>query len=204
MKLYAIPLVAAILFCSGCGQERKEAVTFCQTLKQKDVDMAATNLLEKDLMRGTRDWCDGIVASGAGRGAKLDENAATAKVLAESASVVSGQLSTLRQAIYDQPLKQDYPQSVRSNILKELMERQKRLQTLRSDLQAAAAGFLGFRDSRAYKGDSYPAEIGKLANMLGNYGGPIDPLAKAIEDMKATYELKDADLGAPVTPRKTT
>lgn len=188
-------LLAAVVLWTGCGKaERQEAASLCKALSQKQASLAAINALEKDLLGSTRSWCEGIVNNGAGHGKDLDENAASAKALAQSASVVSTQLGELRQSIYDQPLKEEYPQGVRSALINQLMKRQKMLQEVRADLDASAANFLEFAQSRAYKGDTYPAGIDKLNTLLSKYSGPEDAMGKAIEELKVKYTLGDADL----------
>ena len=195
-------ILAAALVWSGCGRaERKEAVTFCKVLTQKQADFAATNAMEKDVLGNTRMWCEGITVNGAGPGKDLGENADSAKSLAQSAGLVSTQLGQLRQSLYDQPLQKENLQTIRANLLSQIMKRQKMLQDVRTALDGAAANFLEFQQSRAYTGDTYPAGIDKLSSMLGGYTGPEDLLGKAIADLKATYKIQDADLGAsgPVT-----
>src|ERR1035441_8907815 len=140
MKLRYCWLLAAVLLWTGCGkEERREGVSLCKVLGAKQADLAAINALENDLLGSTRSWCEGIVSNGAGKGKDLEENAASAKGLAQSAGVVATQLGQLRQAIYDQPLKEDYPQSVRSTLINQIMKRQKMLQEVRTALDASAA-----------------------------------------------------------------
>ena len=104
------------------------------------------------------------------------------------------QLGQLRQAIYDLPLKEGYPQNVRSTLINKIMHRQKILQEVRTALDASAAGFLDFARSRAYNGDSYPPGIDKLNSLISGYTGPEDAVGKAVEDLKVKYSLKDVDL----------
>jgi hypothetical protein len=187
--------MAAALLLTGCGrQERREAVSLCQALSQKQADLVAVNNLEKDLMASVRPWCEGIISNGAGKGKTLEENAESAKTLAMSASDVATQLSHLRQPIYDLPLHQEYPQSVRSTLINKIMQRQKKLQEIRIALDASAAGFLDFSRSRDYKGDTYPAAIDKLNNLTSGYTAPEDALGKAVSDLKTKYTLTDVDL----------
>jgi hypothetical protein len=195
MKIRYCWLLAAVLIWTGCGkEERREATTLCKLLHQKRADQAAVNALEKDLVGSTRGWYEGIINNGAGRGKGLDENAASAKALSQSAALVSTQLGQLRQAIYDQPLKEEYTEGVRGTVINQLMKRQRTLQDVRSALDACAADFVGFGQSRAYKGDTYPAGIDKLNSLLGGYTVPEDSMGKAITDLKAKYEITDADL----------
>ena len=126
-------ILAAALVWSGCGRaERKEAVTFCKVLTQKQADFAATNAMEKDVLGNTRMWCEGITANGAGPGKDLGENADSAKSLAQSAGLVSTQLGQLRQSLYDQPLQKENLQTIRANLLSQIMKRQKMLQDVRT------------------------------------------------------------------------
>jgi hypothetical protein len=55
------------------------------------------------------------MADGAGRGDQLNQNAAVARDLAKSAAYISTQVGVVRQAIYDEPVKQEYAQSIRVN-----------------------------------------------------------------------------------------
>jgi hypothetical protein len=195
MKIRYCWLLAAVIVWTGCGKaERREATSLCNILSQKQADLKATNALEKDLLGSTKSWCEGIIASGAGRGKALEENAVSAKELAQSAAVVSTQLGQMRQAIYDQPLKEEFPEGVRSALINQLMKRQKMLQEVRAALEASSAGFLEFSQSRAYKGDSYPAGIDKLNSLLSGYSGPEDALGKAIQELKVKYTISDAEL----------
>jgi hypothetical protein len=195
MKLRYCWLLAATMAFSGCGkEERREATSLVKVLSQKRTDLAAINALEKDLLGSTRSWCEGIMANGAGKGKDLEENAVSAKALAQSAGVVSTQLGELRQAIYDQPLKQEYPQGVRGTLLSQLMKRQRTLQDVRYALDASAASFLQFAQSRAYTGDTYPPGIDKLYSIVSGYVGAEDVMGKAIQDLKVKYAIQDADL----------
>jgi hypothetical protein len=195
MRIRYCWLLAAVVLWTGCGkEERREATSLYRILNQKQADLTAINALEKDLLGSTRSWCEGIIANGAGRGRDLDENAVSANALAQSASVVSTQLGQLRQTIYDQPLKQEYPQGVRSALINQLMKRQKMLQEVRAALEASAADFLEFARSRSYKGDTYPEGIAKLNSLLSTYNGPEDAMGKAIEELKVKYTIQDVDL----------
>ena len=202
MKIRYCFILAAALVWTGCGgAERKEAVTFCKVLTQKQADFAATNALEKDLLGSTRSWAESIIAAGSGHGKDLSGNADSAKELAQSASVVSTQLGQLRQSLYDQPLRKENVQAIRSGLISKIQKRQAMLQDVRAALQGAAANFLEFEQSRAYTGDTYPGGIDKLNSMLGGYAGPEDLLGKAIAELKATYKIQDAELsaGGPAT-----
>jgi hypothetical protein len=184
-----------LAFSIGCGkEERREATAFSQVLNQKKQDLAAINALEKDLMGSTAAWCEGIMSNGAGKGKNLEENAQSAKELAQSANAVAGQLGHVRQSIYDQPLKQEYPQEVRSTLINQINERQRMLQRVTAALQASADGFLQFARSRDYAGDTYPAAIGQLNTLVSGYRGPEDAVGKAIEDLRVKYDLPAAGL----------
>ena len=194
MKLRYCWLLTAVLFWTGCGkEERREATSLVNVLSQKQADLAAINALENDLLGSTRSWCEGITSNGGGKGKDLAENAASAKALAQSAGVVATQLGQLRQSIYDQPLTQEYPQSVRSTLINQIMKRQKMLQEVRMALDASAANFLEFGQSRTYKGDTYPAGIDKLTAILAAYHGPEDVVGKAIHDLKVKYTIQEVD-----------
>jgi hypothetical protein len=188
-------LLAAVVWLAACGrEERREGASLCKTLSKEQVDLAAVNALEKDLLGSTRSWCDGIVNNGAGKGKELEENAASAKSLAQSAGEVATQLSRVRQVLYDVQLKQEYPQGVRSTFVNQMMKRQKLLQEVRMALDASATGFLDFSRSRAYNGDTYPAAIDKLHALVSGYVGPEDAVGNAIRDLKVKYTLNDVDL----------
>jgi len=192
-KLYGVLAGAALLAACG-GPERREAASLCRTLTQKQADLTAVNNLEKDLMGSVRPWCEGIINNGAGKGKELEQNAESAKSMAFSASEVANQLGHLRQAIYDLPLHQDYPQSVRSGLINQMMQRQKKLQEVRMALEAASAGFLDLARSSGYKGDSYPPAVDKVNSLTSGYVMPEDALAKAVGELKVKYTLKDVDL----------
>jgi hypothetical protein len=145
-------------------------------------------------MDSARPWCDGILNNGAGKGKGLEDNAESAKTMAFSANAVATQIGHLRQAMYDLPLHDDYPQSVRSALINQMMLRQRRLQDLRTLLEQSAAGFLDFAHSRTYTGDTYPAAFDKLNSLVSRYAAPDDAWHKAIQDLKVKYTLRDADL----------
>jgi uncharacterized protein YPO0396 len=93
-------------------------------------------------------------------------------------------------------LRKENLQAIRAKLLSQIQKRQTMLQDVRAALDGAAANFLEFEQSRAYTGDTYPAGIDKLNSMLGGYTGPEDLLGKAIAELKATYNIQDADLAA--------
>ncbi len=195
MKLRCGCLLAAVLVWSGCGgAERREATSLLQVLDQKKAELAGINGLEKDLLGSVRAWSEGIIAKGGGAGKELQENAAAAKGLSDAASIVATQLSQFRQTLSSQPLKEEFPQSVRSTLMNQIMKRQKMLQELRMALQGSADGFLEFGRSRSYHGDTYPAGIDKLNSMLSTYRGPEDAVSKAMQDLRVKYTIEDADL----------
>jgi hypothetical protein len=141
-------LLVAVAYVTGCGkQERIEAVQFAQALdKQKD-NFASANTVERDLVTSARAWCGGITANGAGRGVELDQNAVVAAELAKSTVAISFQLSQVRQAIDGQPLKTEYPRSVRNVLTTQLTKRQRLLQGMREWLEQSAPQFLEYRHS---------------------------------------------------------
>jgi len=195
VKLRYCWLLAAVALFSGCGkEERTEAVRFSKTLQQKSADFAEANAMEKDFLASARSWCDSIMADGAGRGDQLNQNAAVAKDLAKSAAFISTQVGTVRQAVYDEPIKHEYAQSIRVNLITQLTKRQRLLQESRALLDDSAPGFLDLRLSRDYKGDSYPGGIPKLNVMLEGYSSPADIVADAIKSLKTKYDIQDADL----------
>jgi len=195
VKLRYCWLLAAVALFSGCGkEERTEAVRFCRTLQQKSADFASANAMEKDFLASARSWCGSIMENGAGRGDQLNQNAAVAHDLAKSAAFIGTQLGAVRQAIYDEPLQQEYPQSIRDNLITQLTKRQRLLQETRALLDDSAPGFLDLRLSLDYKGDAYPGGIPKLNAMLEGYSSPKDVVGEAIQSLKAKYNIRDAEL----------
>jgi len=73
----------------------------------------------------------------------MKQNEAVAKDLATSAAFISTKLGAVRQAIYDEPIKQEYPQSIRVGLITQLTKRQRFLQEARTMLDDSAAGFSG-------------------------------------------------------------
>lgn len=190
-------LVAAILLCSGCGrEERREATSLTIALEQQQAGMTSINGLEKDLVGSVRAWGNSVAAAGGGNGKALAENVATAKALSEAAKAVATQLSRMRQVIFDQPLKQEFAQSVRDTIVNQFMKRQRMLQEMRAALDGAATGFEEATRSRDYKGDTYPPGIDKLSAMMAAYHAPDDAVGKAIQSLKTKYTITDAEAKA--------
>lgn len=188
-------LAAGALVLLGCGrQERREAASLCRMLSQKQTDMASVDGLEKNLRTSVGSWCEGIVQNGGGKSKQLQENAESAKTMAFSAGEIATQLSHVRQTLYDLTLHEEYPQSVRSGLVNQMMQRQKKLQEIRAALESSAAGFQDFARSRTYAGDSYPAAIDRLNTLVSRAIVPEDALDKAIRDLKAKYRLTDVDL----------
>ena len=195
VKLRYCWLLAAVALFSGCGrEERREAVRFSKTLQQKSADFSKANAMEKDFLASARSWCNSIMADGAGRGDQLNQNAAVARDLAKSAAYISTQVGTVRQAIYDEPIKQEYAQNIRVSLITQLTKRQRTLQEARALLDDSAPGFLDLRLNRDYKGDAYPGGIPKLNVMLEGYPSPADVVGEAIKSLKTKYDVQDADL----------
>jgi hypothetical protein len=187
--------LAAVALFSGCGkEERNEAVRFSKTLQLKNADFAKANAMEKDFLASARSWCGSIMENGAGRGDQLNQNAAVAHDLAKSAAFISTQVGAVRQAVYDESIKQEYAQSIRVNLITQLTKRQRALQEVRALLDDSAPGFLELRQNRDYKGDAYPGGIPKLDAMLGAYTSPQDLVGEAIKSLKTKYDIRDADL----------
>ena len=103
-------------------------------------------------------------------------------------------LPGVRQAVYDEPIKQEYAQSIRLNLITQLTKRQRFLQEARALLDDSAPGFTELGLGRDYKGDSYPGGIPKLDAMLGAYISPEDIVGAAIKSLRTKYDLQDADL----------
>jgi len=196
MKMHYFGCLALVVFCYGCGKaERQEAVGFCKLLKQQQAAFTSANGMESDLFASAKAWTAAIATSGSGRGDELDRNAGIARDLAKSAAMVSAQLGQVRQAVYDQQLREEYPQSIRTGLIGQFTKRQRMLQDLRVMLEDAAKGFGEFKQTAGYKGDSYPDSISRLNVVANNYKGPDDAVATAVTDLKARYGIKDADLG---------
>ncbi len=188
-------LLATVLFIGGCGrQERTEAVQFAKALAEKKPVFASANAAEADLVASARAWCGGITGGGAGRGAELDQNASVAAQLAKSAVAISSQLSQVRQAIDAQPLKDEYPRSVRNELTTQLTRRQRLLQDVRALLEQSASQFLAYKQSKAYVGDTYPDGVAKLETLLRAYKAPEDALGAALAALQAKYSLSDSEL----------
>ena len=191
MKLRYCWLLAAVALFSGCGrEERAEAVRFSKTLQKKSADFTAANAMEKDFLASARSWCGSVMENGAGRGDQLKQNAAVAKDLAKSAAFISTQVGAVRQAVYDEPIKQEYAQSIRLSLITQLTKRQRTLQEVRALLDDSAPGFLDLGRSRDYKGDAYPGGIPKLNAMLEGYHSPEDLVGDAIQSLKTKYDLQ--------------
>ncbi|SPF43103.1 conserved exported hypothetical protein [Candidatus Sulfopaludibacter sp. SbA4] len=196
MKVRYCCLAAAVLLSSGCGkEERMEAIRFDKLLTQKKAAFAESNAQEKEFISGVRGWCEAMTSGGAGLGTQLAQNEAVAQDLAKSAASVSAQVGQVRQAVYDLPIQKEFTQGVRNTLIGELTRRQRLLQDIRSALQESAAAFDGFRQSRDYKGDTYPAGIDKLTRILGSYKEPGDAVTEAVTALTEKYSIKDADLG---------
>ena len=195
VKLRYCWLLAAVALFSGCGkEERMEAVRLAKTLQQKSADFAAANAMEKDFVASGRSWCGSVIENGSGRGDQLKQNMAVAKDLAKSAQFISTQVGAVRQAVYDEPIKQEYPQSIRVNLITQLTKRQRFLQEARALLDDTGPGFLELGLGPGYKGDSYPESIPKLNVMLEGAASPADIVGEAIKSLKTKYDIQDADL----------
>jgi hypothetical protein len=188
-------LLATVAFLTGCGkQERTEAVQFAKTLTQTKTAFASANTIEKEFVSNARIWCGSITASGAGRGATLDQHAAVATELAKSAVAVSAQLSQVRQAIDGQTLKEEFPKGVRNELTTQLTKRQRMLQDMRALLQQSAPQFLEHRNDRSFKGDTYPDGVGKLDALLGSYKLPEDAVGNALASLQKQYSFTAGEL----------
>jgi hypothetical protein len=195
VKLRYCWLLAAVGLFSGCGkEEHAEAVRFSKTLQQKSADFAGANAMEKDFVASARSWCSSIMENGSGRGDQLKQNMAVAKDLATSAAFISTKVGLVRQAIYDEPIKQEYPQSIRVSLITQLTKRQRFLQEARTMLDDSAAGFLELGLGHDYKGDSYPGPIPKLNVMLEGSSSPNDVVGEAIQSLKTKYNIQAAEL----------
>lgn len=192
MRSLVIVCVLGAALC-GCGrQAHREAGALCQVLERNQPGYNNANGMERDLVTSTRQWTDSIMTGGAGHGAQLAQNAEVAKQLAHSADTISTQLGELRKTLYDQTMQTEELQTVRTTINAQISKRQKFLQEIRGVLDDTAAQFVTLGESRAYKGDSYPAGIDKLAAMLQSYHSPEDAVRQALESLKADYGITGA------------
>jgi hypothetical protein len=194
-KVTVLALLPAILFLSGCGkEERAEAVRLTHALAEKQADFAKADAIEKEFVANARAWCEGIISNGAGRGVELDQNAAVATELAKNLEAASADLGAVRQAVYDQPLKKDNTQSLRAGLITQITRRQRNLQEMRALLQESAPQFQQYRQSSAYRGDTYPGGIGKLDALLKAYKPPEDAVGAALSQLKQKYNIKDTEI----------
>jgi hypothetical protein len=189
-----LALAAAAVWCGCGGAARQEAVGLGRVLVDGRQDFTAANTTEKDLIAATQGWVATIVANGAGLGKQLEQNASAAADLAKSADLVSTQLGTLRKTVYEQTLRKEFTQGVRSTLITQITRRQRTLQDIRGALVDTASQLRELVQLRAYKGDSYPGAIDKLNQMLQAYKAPPDVVGEALASLKSEYGLKDADL----------
>lgn len=190
LKAGGCVLLAAAALITGCGkQARIEAGQLAKVLTEKKANFAAADNLEKDLVNNARAWCGGITKNGAGRGAELGQNAAVATQLAKSAVAASAELGQVRNAIDAQSYKEEYPQTLRNDVITELTQRQRRLQDMRALLEASATEFLAFGKDKTYAGDTYPEGIGKLDAMLQAYKAPANTVGTALAALKSEYGI---------------
>ena len=188
-------LVAAAVAISGCGrQERTEAVQLAKVLEGQKANFASANAIEKDFAGNARAWCEGITASGAGRGAELDQNASVAAQLAKSAVAASTQLSQVRMAIDATNLTEEFPEHVRNELTTQLTRRQRSLQEMRSLLEESAPQFLDYKKMKAFAGDSYPGGVSRLDALMRSYQPPADALGAAIAELQEKYGFKPGEI----------
>jgi hypothetical protein len=196
-------LMAAVALIAGCGkQERIEAVQFAQALAGKKTVFDSANSAEQGFVKSARGWCANITANGAGRGAELDKNAAMATELAKSAVAISGQLSQVRQTIDGLTIQEEYARGVRNELRGQLTKRQRTLQEMRSLLEESAPQFLGYKQDKAYAGDSYPDTIVKLDAMLKTHRHPEDAVGAASTALQSKYGLNEAEVMPSQNPPK--
>jgi hypothetical protein len=194
-------LALATALCGCGGAAHHEAVTLGKVLVDGRPDFTVANATEQDLVTATRSWAELILANGAGQGPRLQQDAAVATDLAKSAALVSTQLGQLRKSVYDLPLQHDFVQGVRSILITEITKRQRMLQDLRTGLTDAAAAFTELSQTRGYKGDSYPAAVDKVNQMVQNYSATPDFVGEALGSLKAEYGIKDLELATHAAAR---
>lgn len=192
---HACAVVAVLALTAGCGkQEKLEATAFAKALAGVKSNMAAADAIEKEIVANARAWCGGITGSGAGKGVQLDQNAAVADSLAQSARDASAQISKVRQVIDESKLSDEYPRSVRSTLANRLTARQRLLQDIRALLDDSAAQFRAYRQNKSFAGDTYPEGISKLDGLLSGYKPPDDALGAALAALKSKYNLADSEI----------
>ena len=194
MKPAACCIAAAVAVLCGCGAGRQEALSLGKVLTENRQEFSGGSATENDLVAATRGWAEGIVANGAGQGAQLEQNVAAADDLAKSAGLVSLQLGQLRKAVYDLSLQKEFTQGLRSALITEITRRQRTLQDLRSALTDSAGQLRLMGQTRAYKGESYPAAIDRLAQMTQGYKPPKDTVGDMLTTLKNEFGIKDVEL----------
>ncbi len=183
-------LLASITFFMGCGkQAHREAGVLYQILERNRPAYNNSNGMERDLVASTRTWAEGITTSGAGHGPELGQSATVAKELAHSADVISTQLGELRKVMYDQTLNTEELQAMRSQINTQISKRQQFLQQLRIVLEQTTGEFENLAQSRSYRGDTYPAGIDRIGQLLQTYHSPEDVVRQTMESLKSTYGI---------------
>jgi hypothetical protein len=192
--IYCLGLAAALALCGCGGAEKKEAVSFAKTLKQKQADMQGAIDVERDFVKKARPWVEQIQTGGAGKGAQLEQNAATATELAQMTATISNHLSQVRQAVYDKPLKTEYLQDIRLGLITDITKRQRTLQELKTLFEGVAPEFLSFKKNATYKGDTYPGGISKIDAITNSYSSQLDIVSDALKSIKAKYELSDSEI----------
>lgn len=188
MRSTLIVWIAACIVLCGCGrQAHREAGALCQVLVKNQAAYGTANGMERDLVKSTRQWTETMMTGGAGKGLQIAENAGVAKELAHSADIISIQLGELRKTLYDQTVQTEELQAIRSTINTQISKRQKFLQEIRGVLDQTAVQFVALGETRAYKGDSYPAGIDRLVALLQSYHSPEDAVGQAVDSLKADY-----------------
>jgi hypothetical protein len=185
-----ICLLVSTTFFTGCGkEEHREAVALCRILERNQPTYNNTNAMERDLVASTGTWSQTVMTGGAGNGTDLGQSATVAKELAHSADIISTELGELRKVMYDQILKTGELQAVRTTINAQVSKRQRFLQEIRLVLQETATQFENLAQSRTYHGDTYPAGIDRIAQLLQSYHSPEDILRQSIESLKSNYGI---------------
>ena len=180
---------------AGCGkEEHSEAVRLTKVLTEKQANFSKAGELEKTFVTSARDWADGILANGSGKGAALDQNAAVSAQLARDAVAIGAELSQVRQAVDDQTLQAQFTKDVRSTLVTQLTKRQRYLQDMRALLEQAGPEFLTYKANKSYAGDLCPGGISKLAAMLGSHAIPNDDVGRALAALKTKYKFEAGEI----------
>jgi hypothetical protein len=180
-----------LLLLAACGgREKQEAVRLSQTLTASKDGFAKVNASENEFLTATRSWCSGIVTSGAGKAADLDAKAEGALALSKASTTVSADIGAFSKTLSAITLEMEPTRAVRAGLLDQLANRQRSLYEMKVLLDESAPALRSLRDNKEYKGDSFPAPVGKLNDKLLNYRVREGLLDDAVAELKERYKLE--------------